>query len=169
MMEKARVTKATLGRLPRYLRLLKELPPNKTPYISATAIAKKLALGEVLVRKDLNSVSGAGRAKVGYEISNLIESLESVLGLNNYTSAVLVGAGRLGRALFEYDGFEDYGVKIVAAFDSDEQLIRLTQSKEILPMEMFETFCRAHHVQIGADAYTVDAASAADQAVAFCS
>ncbi|MBP3705152.1 MAG: redox-sensing transcriptional repressor Rex, partial [Clostridia bacterium] len=106
------------------------------------------------------AVSGAGRAKVGYEVTDLIESLEGVLGLNNYTSAVLVGAGKLGRALFEYDGFEAYGVRIVAAFDSDEELVRLTETKEILPMEMFETFCREHHVQIGI--ITVDEHSAQD-------
>ena len=47
--EKSAVSKATLGRLPRYLDFLRELPPNKVPYISATTIAKELCLGEVQV------------------------------------------------------------------------------------------------------------------------
>ena len=80
-MEKTSVPKATLGRLPRYLRFLKELPQEKSSYISATAIAKSLALGEVQVRKDLSAVSGAGRPKVGYETVDLIKSLENVLFL----------------------------------------------------------------------------------------
>ncbi|MBQ8600196.1 MAG: redox-sensing transcriptional repressor Rex [Clostridia bacterium] len=148
-MEKTSVPKATLGRLPRYLRFLKELPQEKSSYISATAIAKSLALGEVQVRKDLSAVSGAGRPKVGYETVDLIKSLENVLGRGNLTFAVLVGAGKLGRALLEHDEFEDYGVKIVAAFDCNEHPIRLSSSKEILPMCQFEHFCKSRKIQIG--------------------
>ena len=148
-MEKSAVTKATLGRLPRYLQFLKELPTDKTPSISATTIAKSLSLGEVQVRKDLSAVSGAGKPKIGYETADLIKSLEGVLGCNHLSAAVLVGAGKLGRALLEYDEFEDYGVKIVAAFDCNEQTIRLNRSKEILPMNQFETFCKSQNIQIG--------------------
>ena len=57
-MEKVFISKATLGRIPRYLNYLKELSPDKVPYISATTISKVLNLGEVQVRKDLAMVSG---------------------------------------------------------------------------------------------------------------
>ena len=116
-MEKSLISKATLGRIPGYLSMLRELPPEQHPYISATAIAKALSLGEVQVRKDLASVSGAGKPKLGYVTGELIEKLESCLGYNHLTSAVLVGAGKLGRALLQYDEFQKYGVKITAAFD----------------------------------------------------
>ncbi len=55
-MEKHSVSKATLGRLPLYPELLKNLTPERFPYISATTIARKLSLGDVQVRKDLASV-----------------------------------------------------------------------------------------------------------------
>ena len=148
-MQKASVPKATLGRLPQYLQYLRELSPEKTPTISATSIAKNLSLGEVQVRKDLNAVSGAGRPKVGYETAELIRHLEQVLGSSECASAVLVGAGKLGRALLEYDSFEAFGVKIAAAFDCNEQSIRLSNQKEILPMNCFEEYCKTHHTQIG--------------------
>ena len=148
-MQKASVPKATLGRLPQYLQYLKELPLERTPHISATSIAKHLSLGEVQVRKDLNAVSGAGRPKVGYETAELIQHLEQALGSSECTPAVLVGAGKLGRALPEYDSFEAFGVRIVAAFDCNEQSIRLNNRKEILPMNRFEEYCKAHRIQIG--------------------
>ncbi len=148
-MHKASVPKATLGRLPQYLHFLQELPPEKTPTISATAIAKALSLGEVQVRKDLSAVSGAGRPKVGYETAELIKHLEIALGSSERTLAVLVGAGKLGRALLEHDEFEAYGVSIAAAFDCNEQTIRLGNHKEILPMRQFEEYCTAQHIQIG--------------------
>ncbi len=148
-MEKLSVSKATLGRLPEYLRMLRELPADEFSNISATTIARKLELGEVQVRKDLAAVSGAGKPKLGYVTQELIEKLEEALGYNRLTEAVLVGAGRLGRALLEYDEFQRYGVKISAAFDSNEQVINLNGKTEILPMNQFESFCRSHSIKLG--------------------
>ena len=159
-MEKTEMTKATLGRLPHYLQLLRELPLDDVPYISATVIAKKLSLGEVLVRKDLNVVSGAGKPKVGYKTADLIKSIEAHLGQGDMTNAVLVGAGKLGKALLEFDDFEDYGVKIIAAFDCNEAPIRYNSSIEILPMKDFDSFCKQNNVRIGI--ITVGAGSAQD-------
>lgn len=148
-MEIVSVSKATLGRIPRYLNFLRELSPDRVPYISATTISKALTLGEVQVRKDLASVSGAGRPRVGYEIEELIERLEECLGYNRLTSAVLVGAGRLGRALLQYGGFEHFGVKITAAFDCNEKVINPDDETEILPMNRFDEFCKHHGIRLG--------------------
>ena len=159
-MEKSSITKATLGRLPHYLQFLRELSVDDVPYISATLIAKKLSLGEVLVRKDLSVVSGAGKPKVGYKTADLIKSIEAHLGLGDMTNAVLVGAGKLGKALLEFDDFEDYGVKIIAAFDCNETAIRYNRSIEILPMNDFDEYCKQNNVRIGI--ITVGAGSAQD-------
>ena len=148
-MDKCTISKATLGRLPSYLEFLRNLPPDKVPYISATAIAKHLGLGEVQVRKDLAAVSGAGKPKLGYVTEELIQKLEDCLGCNRMTSAVLVGAGKLGKALFDYSGFEKFGVKIIAAFDSNEMALSLSGKVEILPISQFEQFCKEHNVKLG--------------------
>ena len=148
-MDKCSISKATLGRLPSYLEFLRNLPPDKVPYISATAIAKHLGLGEVQVRKDLAAVSGAGKPKLGYVTAELVEKLEDFLGCNQLTSAVLVGAGKLGRALLQYDEFEKYGVKISAAFDSNERAISLGSKTEILPINQFEYFCKTQNIKLG--------------------
>ena len=157
-MEKSGISKATLGRLPHYLQLLRELSVDDIPNISATVIAKKLSLGEVQVRKDLNAVSGAGKPKVGYKTAELIKSIEAHLGQGDMTNAVLVGAGKLGKALLDLDDFADYGVRITAAFDCNEKPVRYNRSIEILPMNEFEHFCKANNVRIGI--ITVGAGSA---------
>lgn len=148
-MEKVSVSKATLGRLPQYLEILRELPPDEIPYISATAIAKRLSLGEVQVRKDLAAVSGAGKPKLGYSTSQLVKALEETLGYNHLTCAVLVGAGKLGRALLQYDEFSRYGVIISAAFDLNERAISIESKTEILPMNQFEDFCEKKNIKLG--------------------
>ena len=75
------ISKATLGRIPMYLDLLRDLPEERYEHISATTIARKLSLGEVQVRKDLASISGAGKPKLGYLTSELIENLENTTKL----------------------------------------------------------------------------------------
>ena len=148
-MDKVSISKATLGRIPRYLNYLKGLSIDNVPYISATTISKELRLGEVQVRKDLAMVSGSGRPRVGYETEALIEQLEDCLGYNKLTYAVLVGAGRLGSALLQYGGFEHFGVKIKAAFDSNEQVINLDSETEILPMKHFDLYCKENNISLG--------------------
>ena len=139
-MERNSISKATLGRIPRYLNFLKEISIENVPFISATTISKELNLGEVQVRKDLAMISGAGRPRLGYETEVLIGQLEDSLGYNKLTLAVLVGAGRLGRALLQYDGFQHFGVKIIAAFDSNDKVLNPDAETVILPMNDFESF-----------------------------
>ena len=149
-MERSNVTKATLGRLPQYLQFLNGLPPGQYDHISATTIAKMLSLGEVQVRKDLAAVSGLGKPKVGYRTSELIKDLEDALGCKKLTPAILVGAGKLGRALLDYNGFEEYGVQITAAFDCNEQVLRMNKtSKEILPISSLKKYCTENGIRIG--------------------
>ena len=141
------IPKATLGRLPQYLEYLRSLPENRRT-ISATAIAKALSLGEVQVRKDLAAVCSAGKPKIGYETDKLITDIESHLGYERLTNAVLIGAGKLGRALLDYDGFEDFGVKIIAGFDCNETALK-KGAKDILPIRYIGDYCREHGVKLG--------------------
>lgn len=79
-LKRSEVPRATLGRIPSYLKYLKSLPQDVRT-ISATSLAKGLGLGEVQVRKDLSAVSGAGRPKIGYYTAELIASLEVFWGV----------------------------------------------------------------------------------------
>lgn len=142
------ITKATLGRLPVYLDFLKK---QNTEYISSTQIARSLEFGEVLVRKDLNSVCGLGKPKVGYERQKLIESILNTLGVDKSISAVIVGAGKLGTAVLGYSGFAEYGVDIRAAFDNDPKKINknLACGKKIYPIDEIKDYCEKNDIRIG--------------------
>ena len=150
------ISRATLGRLPMYLRFIRRMDAEK---ISAAQIARGLGLGEVQVRKDLASVCAEGLPRIGYPVSALRRDMEKALGVNVPVSAVIVGAGRLGTALMEYDGFGDYGVKIVAAFDQNASAFSGSRGNvPVYPMNRLSGFCASHHVQAGI--LTVPAASA---------
>lgn len=145
-MERKEISKAVLKRLPGYLAYLKRIPEGKSPYISATALANALGMGEVQVRKDLAMVSDGGRPKIGYLRESLIEDISQFLGYDNTTDAILVGAGKLGQALLGYRGFEEYGLNILAGFDADLRACDPQAVRPVYPMEQMESFCKTNKV-----------------------
>ena len=148
-MDRKEISKSVLKRLPGYLSYLKSLPEGTATYISATALANALGMGEVQVRKDLASVSDGGRPKIGYLRDSLIDDIEQFLGYDNTTDAVLIGAGKLGQALLGYRGFYEYGLNVLAAFDTNPPKSQTDEGKPILHMDQLEAFCRAHKVLMG--------------------
>lgn len=148
-MEKKEISKPVLKRLPGYLSYLKNIPDSASPYISATTLAHALGMGEVQVRKDLAVVSDGGRPKVGYVRERLIEDIEQFLGYDNTDHAVLIGAGKLGQALLDYEGFDAYGLNIMAAFDKQPAMAHTDKGKPIMHMDMLECFCRSNRIRMG--------------------
>ena len=166
-MEKTKISKSVLKRLPGYLAYLKNMPENAPTHISATALANALGMGEVQVRKDLAMVSDGGRPKIGYQRESLIDDIEQFLGYDNTTDAVLIGAGKLGQALMGYKGFDEYGLNILAAFDANPKMERTEEGKPIYPISKLTQYCRSNKVLMGI--ITVPAESAqevADQLIA---
>ena len=148
-MEPQKISKAMLGRLPGYLNYLKSLPEDSHTNISATTMARALGLGDVQVRKDLAVVSGGGRRKTGHLRENLIRDIEDFLDYHNVTDAVLVGAGKLGQALLDYNGFEVFGLDVLAGFDAHPQFEKTAAGTPIYPMDQLEGFCASHRISVG--------------------
>lgn len=142
-----KISTGLLRRLPLYLRYLQSLP-EETANVSATTIANALGLGDVQVRKDLGAVSGKGRPKTGYDRLLLIETLHDFLGYNKTKNAVIFGAGKLGNALMSYSGFDDYGLRIIAAFDV-KNIGMSSSGKPVYPLESFPAFCKQQRIEIG--------------------
>ena len=134
-------SKAILKRLPIYLEYLNNLKDAK--HTSATSIANALFLGEVQVRKDLAYISLGGKPRVGYLVEELIKNIEDYMGYNLSTKAVIVGMGKLGNALYNYQGFRELGIDIVGAFD-------IYQSEEaVMSINRLEEFVLANGIEIG--------------------
>lgn len=110
----------TIKRLPLYLRILKSKYEENIINISSTAIANELKLNPIQVRKDLASVSKEdGKPGIGFEVIKLIDDINEFLDLKNTKDVIIVGAGRLGQALLNYNQFENE-INIVLAFDKDK-------------------------------------------------
>ena len=145
------ISKHTLQRLPYYLHYLQALQSENAARISAPTMAADLHLNEVKVRKDLAAVSHvAGKPKTGFEVDALIADIEEFLGYNNIRDVVLVGTGHLGRALLSYKGFEAIGIRFVAAFDNDPQLIGTEiNGVPVRSTNELSKFCRQKKIHLG--------------------
>lgn len=146
-MEPVVISKKLLKRLPLYLAHLKALPENSN--VSATSMAKVLGLGEVMVRKDLAKISETGRRRTGRSRERLIRDIEEYLYLAVDTPTVVVGAGMLGMALLDYDGFETSGFQIQAAFSLEPCAASSKNGKPIYPISRLARYCSHHHVRVG--------------------
>lgn len=148
-MDTNKVSRALVARLPRYLDHLKSLPRTDNDYISSASVASALGLGQVMVRKDFAKVSDGGHPKTGYLRRKLIVDIENFLGYNNTTDAVLVGAGKLGQALLDYDGFRTCGMNVVAGFDVSRELFPTDGGKSVYSTDELERFCVENGILMG--------------------
>lgn len=142
------ITKATLGRLPTYLEFLYNVKDERET-ISTSTIANALSFGAVQVKKDLSSVCDKGKPKVGYKTAELIQDIEKVIN-GVKTGIVLIGVGKLGRAILDYNGFEKFGMKISAAFDNDESKTGQSENgTKILSSAQLKDYCKDNNINIG--------------------
>jgi redox-sensing transcriptional repressor len=144
------VSGPTLKRLPLYHRFLKELVAAGQKSFSCTQVGAELDLDPTQVRKDLESVGIVGRPRVGYLLASVIPELEAFLGWNNVHDAFLAGAGSMGSALLGYRRFEQCGLNIVTAFDTDPEKIGLRiKGKQVLPLEKLASLATRMHIWLG--------------------
>jgi redox-sensing transcriptional repressor len=156
-MQSKTVSRKLLKRLPVYLNYLKNLPEDSSN-VSATAMAKALELGDVQVRKDLAKVSTTGRRRTGRNRHQLMQDIEEYLNFAEETGTIVVGTGKLGRALLDYVGFEDAGFNVMAGFDIDPCVDLSASRKPIYPINRLEYFCKHYEVHIGVIAVPAESA-----------
>ena len=104
------VSKAVIQRLPRYYRNICELKAEGAQRISSRALAERMGLTASQIRQDFNCFGGFGQQGYGNKIAKLQEELGAILGLRAGRTAILLGAGNLGRALLNNFNFSASGL-----------------------------------------------------------
>lgn len=114
-----KVSESTVGRLSVYLRLLEELHQDGVYTLSSEELAVHCGTSAAQVRKDLSFFGTFGKRGMGYGVTELIAALKTILGLERRWRVALIGAGKIGAALFAYQDFRRQGFYIESVFDSD--------------------------------------------------
>lgn len=123
-------------RITRYYRILNRLRSLGLEKVFAHNLADAAGVSAAVVRKDFSMLAIHGQKRGGYEIPELMAKLNTILGKTDKPEqVVIVGCGRIGKALMHYTGFEQDGFKIVAGFDSDPMVYNDTN----LPVPVYAT------------------------------
>src|SRR5579883_2206557 len=117
------IPEVVIERLPVYVRALNALLSQDQEVVSSQELGTRLGVTPAQIRKDLSYFGRFGKQGRGYNVRRLLEELRQILGLEREWDLVLVGVGRLGRAILSYGGFEPQGFRIVEAFDSDAKTV----------------------------------------------
>ncbi|MDH3261864.1 MAG: redox-sensing transcriptional repressor Rex [Acidimicrobiia bacterium] len=125
LVKMARIPRATVNRLPLYLRVLERYPVEETT-VSSQELADLIKENSAKVRKDLSFLGSYGVRGVGYNVEHLRFQIRRELGLTKIWPVIIVGAGNLGSALGKYGGFDANGFSIVGIYDSDPDKIGTT-------------------------------------------
>ena len=143
------VSPAVIKRLPRYFRYLRELLRNDILRISSGELSKLMHVTASQIRQDLNCFGGFGQQGYGYNVKYLYGKISEILGVTQNYSAVIIGAGNLGRALASSPIFEKRGVKLTALFDVDPDVIGTEISGyTVLSMDTLEKYTSENPVDI---------------------
>ena len=147
---KPTVSDAVIKRLPRYHRYLGDLLSDGRLRISSAELSQIMNVTASQIRQDLNCFGGFGQQGYGYNIKYLYGKISELLGVTQGYTAVIAGAGNLGRALAATRMFGRRGVTRLALFDIDEKLV----GNEIYGIKVYHIdelydFCRQNSVSIG--------------------
>jgi redox-sensing transcriptional repressor len=108
-----------VGRLPRYLQALKHMQRKEHNTTSSQELGDLIGISAAQIRKDLSQYGEFGKQGRGYSVPFLVEQLQKILHVTQTWDMVLVGAGNLGHAIANYQGFADHGFHIKFIFDAD--------------------------------------------------
>lgn len=122
-MDKKQIPDIAISRLPGYLQVLEQMAREGFGVVSSLQLGKRLNISPAQIRKDFSHFGEFGQQGKGYPLFSLMDQLQQILHIDRIWQVVLVGAGDLGCALGNYQGFRMRGFDIVKIYDNDPMKI----------------------------------------------
>lgn len=117
------VPNVVIARLPIYLRELERLQNERYEIVSSRNLAQQVMISAPQIRRDLSYFGDLGRQGYGYSVDDLIVALRQILNAHRRWAVVVVGVGKLGKALICSKRLEAQGFEAQAIFDNNPQKV----------------------------------------------
>ena len=142
------ISRTQIMRLLKYKNALKRM--NSFGFIKAYSnnLGDAIGISSVQVRKDFSLFNISGNKKGGYTIDDLLDRIDNILGKQVSHNIILIGYGKIGKALVNYRGFENEAIKIVAAFDHNHEKIDRNSHIPILPIEELKDYIINNNIEV---------------------
>lgn len=134
-----RIAESTVRRLSLYLGFLEDIHRRGTTTVSSEQLAKLGGTTSAQVRKDLSLFGSFGKRGLGYSVAELLERLRQIMGLERRWRVCIIGAGKIGAALAQYEGFTQRGFDVAAVYDANPARVgELLGDLRVRDVAMFE-------------------------------
>lgn len=154
-----KISNKVIERICRVFGYLEGLREKGIEYISSQELARAIGTTEYTIRKDISLLGVTGFTRKGYEVVLLKKELGNKFKLAQKRKACIVGLGRLGTALLDYEKFAEDGFEIVAGFDSNiNKLERLRTTIDVFSIDELASVVRAREIELGIIAVPAPAA-----------
>ena len=142
------INRTQIMRLLKYKNALRRMKSFGFIKAYSNNLGDAIGITSVQIRKDFSLFNITGNKKGGYNIDDLLEQIDEILGKQISHDIILVGNGKIGKALLNYRGFENEGINIVAAFDSNPEEIDRNAKVPIYPIEEIKDFIEKNNIEI---------------------
>ncbi|HRZ87449.1 MAG TPA: redox-sensing transcriptional repressor Rex [bacterium] len=143
------INKQCIIRLSRYRNALNRFRSLGFVKVFSDNLGDAVGVTPAQVRKDFSLFGISGNKKGGYQIDQLLEKLNSILGKDEVHKVVIVGCGHIASALLRYKGFEKEGIRIAAGFDIDPAKVNRAAAPPVLPLEELKEYVKANGIKTG--------------------
>ena len=142
------ISRTQIMRLLKYKNALKRMKSFGFIKAYSNNLGDAIGISAVQVRKDFSLFSISGNKKGGYIIDDLLDRIDDILGKKVSHSIILIGYGKIGKALVNYRGFENESMKIVAAFAHNPEKIDRDAKPPILPIEELKDYIINNKIEV---------------------
>ncbi|MBQ6492494.1 MAG: redox-sensing transcriptional repressor Rex [Erysipelotrichaceae bacterium] len=111
------ISRATLRRYPVYLKALRKLSSEGKKRIMSSELAEYVDIRSTTIRRDFSLIGQLGKQGYGYDVDELINIFAKELGEDYDEKMILIGVGRLGTAILNYNNWNHVAGEIICAFD----------------------------------------------------
>lgn len=145
-----KIPETVVRRLPRYYRYLDRLYSEGIDHISSRKLAEVMEATASQIRQDLNCLGEFGQHGYGYKVSQLMQAIAQVLGIDKSQNVLIIGAGRMGQALADYGRLNKNGFNIIGIFDKDPKVIgNIVKNLKVQDVQEIDDFVKNNYVDIG--------------------
>lgn len=161
------IPEPVLRRLPWYLAYVSMLRDKNVEHVSSTNISRELNIDASQIAKDLSFLNIRGKTRIGYDVVKLEKALRDFLGFSHFHNAVVCGVGSLGASLMRDSGLSRFGLRVVAGFDTDPEIVGTNiAGAPVYDITELDQRCRRLRAEIGIITVPVDhAQDAADMLI----
>lgn len=149
-MKKENISDAVIRRLPRYYRQLTDLCNRGIIRISSHSLGMEMNITASQIRQDFSCFGEFGQQGYGYNVERLRSEIADILGIYLDHTAIILGAGNLGRALIHNFPFSQSGFQLTAAFDTDPDIIGTKLAGvPVYSIDALDQYLREHPTSVG--------------------